>query len=172
MTRSQIHILIAVFLLCPAGCGDDTQAQPDPPQPIGEFVYGVTPGFCSSPCESYELYRNDDQLQLLVFVENERFDREILGELTPNSAATLDELAEALSSGDSELGELDPACATLVDAPQATLALAGTQITLSYPTPCPPSGVADIHAILDEITAAFASCEGSIHALTLECPNE
>lgn len=160
-------LALALALL---GCGDTT-AQPEiePPDPLGQFVYGVTPGFSAAPRESLELYRDAADLQLLVFVDGQ-FEREVLGELTPSAANSLDELAEALRSGETELGGLNLGCgAGSEDAPRSTLRIENTQLELSYPSPCPPSGVAGIHAILDDIAYAFAACEPSTHATFDSC---
>lgn len=147
-------LLFAITLACA-----EPEPPPEAPTHIGPLIYSVSPGFCVSPCESYELYRSDRSLQLLVFSDFE-YAREIRGELTPATANTLDEAADALLSGETELGELEPYCDVNGDAPKVTLELGW--FSVRYPSICPPSGLTLMNGILSVVTNDLATCDMSI----------
>ncbi len=145
---SAIALALLLGALTLGACGSES-IDPEAPEPIGPLAYEVIPVWCSSECETFELYRDGRALQLLIFTDDHQFDREVLATLPSDTAATFDADVEALLDGEAALGELDPECLGFADAPHVTLALVGTtgNLRFSYPWNCPPSGLVDIDAV-------------------------
>ncbi|NJK32244.1 MAG: hypothetical protein HC927_07455 [Deltaproteobacteria bacterium] len=134
------------------------------PDPEGLLVYQIEPTYCAgSPCERLELYQDGVDLHLLVFEvdDDHHLTHEALARLQPETAMNVEALAAALRSGTTELGALDPACASVTDAPLTTLWLRGTVSSFTYPSGCAPTGLVMIDQIYDEVTLALSNCAES-----------
>lgn len=150
----------SVLLLILLACAPDPASEPAP-EPIGPLVYRVEPTYCPGGCPTLELYRDDDEVQLLALAR-EGDVSESRARLSEASAMQLDADADALLSGEVPLGELDAQCLSFHDRPRVTLAL-GQGVELAYPGGCAPSGAAGLDAIYGELVVSLPDCAESPH---------
>lgn len=154
-----------LVLLPVLACAPEPASEPLP-EPIGPLVYRVVPTWCGSPCDTLELYRQGDTVQLLA-ITHEGVVGETRARLTEASAMQLDADADALLSGEVPLGELDAMCLSFHDRPLVTLAI-GKGVELGYPGGCAPAGAAGLDAVYGELVVALPECAASAHYVDCE----
>ena len=156
MTSLRAKLLIALVL---AGTACDDRSECDPVEssvePIGAEVFTVD--YMHEP-GSVALFRDGERVQLLEGAR-EQPTREVRATLSAVAVDILEAAEAALGSGEG-LGGFDQACLTFIDKPnvQLWLGVANASLSFRYPWGCPPSGLAEIDAVLRELVISLPSC--------------